>query len=66
MIIDRFVPKMEALIDERVNTLSSGRCETFEQYTYSCGEIFGLRKALSEFLELRRQADDDDAGDPGA
>ena len=67
MIIDRFVPILEKLIDNRVQTLSNGGCETLQQYSHACGEILGLRKAMAEFLELRRQAtDDDDAGDPSA
>lgn len=64
MIIDRLVPKLEEMITERVQTLSTGRCETIQQYSHACGEILGLRRALDEFLELRRQADDDNDGDP--
>ena len=55
------------MISDRVDTLSTGRCENFQQYTHACGEILGLRKALEEFLSLKRQADDDDdAGDASA
>ena len=67
MIIDRFIPKINEMISDRVDTLSTGRCENFQQYTHACGEILGLRKALEEFLSLKRQADDDDdAGDASA
>lgn len=66
MIIDRFIPKINQIINERIDTLSTGRCETLQQYTHACGEILGLREALAEFLALKNQADDDDAGDASA
>lgn len=55
MTHERFIAILNEKIDNRVDVLASGRCETLQQYTHACGEILGLRSARNEYIELLKE-----------
>jgi hypothetical protein len=47
-------------IDVLTEFLASGKCQTLEVYKEKCGEIRGLRRALSQIDALQRLQEEDD------
>lgn len=63
MIHEKFVKEVDEVIADRIDVLSTGKCETMQQYGHACGEILGLRRARAVYLEFLKEAQDSD-GDP--
>jgi len=51
--------KIRIIMNERADHISTGGCNSFEEYSKCCGIIEGLAMAERELLDLNKQIEED-------
>lgn len=52
--------KYREVLNEKADALANGGCQSFEEYKYHCGVIWGVALAESMLIELTKQATEGD------
>jgi hypothetical protein len=59
-ILDHLASKYEEELDRLKEHVASGQCEDFGGYAHVCGQIRGLKSALTITNDLAKQQEDND------
>ena len=59
--IQKFIGDIEEEVNWRVEALSLGRSDTYDQYTKACGVILGLRESLDVLKNAMKSDEEEDS-----